>query len=72
MESLNPLQLDILKLFRNYESERDLLDLKQVLIDYLSKRVVNEADKAFLRKDMMPLPLNNGGKSIIERNNETS
>jgi hypothetical protein len=50
MESLNPLQLEILKLFRNYESERDLLDLKQVLIDYLSKRVVNEADKAFTEK----------------------
>jgi hypothetical protein len=50
MEGLNPLQLEILKLFRNYESESDLQELKQVLVDYLSTRVVKEADRAFAEK----------------------
>jgi hypothetical protein len=47
MNALNPLQLELLKLFKNYTSEKELLDLKQALVDYLSKRVVTEADKAF-------------------------
>lgn len=50
MERLNPLQLEILKLFRTYKSESDLLDLKEALVDYLNKRVVKEADKAFSKK----------------------
>ena len=50
METLNPLQLEILKLFRNYENESELLDLKQALIEYLSNGVVTEADKAFIEK----------------------
>ncbi len=50
MQTLNPLQLEILKLFKNYKSDTELLDLKQVLVEYLSKRVVNEADKAFEEK----------------------
>lgn len=44
---LNPLQLEILKLFKNYKSESELTDLKQALIEYLGKRVVSEADKVF-------------------------
>jgi hypothetical protein len=50
MQTLNPLQLEILKLFKNYKSDSELLDLKQALVEYLSKRVVNEADKAFEEK----------------------
>jgi hypothetical protein len=50
MNALNPLQLEILKLFKNYKSENELLDLKQVLVEYLSRRVVNEADKSFDEK----------------------
>lgn len=47
MQTLNPLQLEILKLLSNYKSERELIDLKQALIQYLSNKVVSEADKAF-------------------------
>jgi hypothetical protein len=50
MNALNPLQLEILKLFKNYNSESELLDLKQALIDYLSKKVTTEADRAFDEK----------------------
>jgi hypothetical protein len=50
MNALNPLQPELLKLFKNYSSEKELLDLKQVLVDYLSKKVVMEADKAFDEK----------------------
>ena len=50
MNTLNPLQLEILKLFKTYKSETELIDLKQVLIEYLSKRVVSEADQAFDKK----------------------
>jgi hypothetical protein len=37
-------------LFRNYTSEEELLDLKAALVDYLSKKVVKEADRAFDEK----------------------
>ena len=47
MQTLNPIQLEILKLFKNYKSDTELLDLKQALVEYLGKRVVTEADKAF-------------------------
>lgn len=50
MNALNPLQLELLKLFKNYTSAKELIDLKQALVDYLSKRVVSEADKAFGEK----------------------
>lgn len=50
MQTLNPLQLEILKLFKYYKSDTELFDLKQVLVEYLSKRVVTETDKAFKEK----------------------
>jgi hypothetical protein len=50
MNALNPLQLELLKLFKNYTSEDELLDLKIVLVDYLSKKVIFEADKVFDEK----------------------
>ena len=50
MNALNPLQLELLKLFKNYTTEAELLDLKKALVEYLSKRVVSEADKAFDEK----------------------
>jgi len=47
MSALNTAQLEILKLFDRQMSEAELLELKQVLIDFLAKKVVEEADKAF-------------------------
>lgn len=50
MPALNPVQLEVLKLFQFTKTEEDLLELKSVLIDYLSKKTVSEADKAFDQK----------------------
>ena len=50
MPALNPVQLEVLKLFRFAKTDEDLLELKTILIDYLSKKTVTEADKAFDEK----------------------
>lgn len=50
MSALNTAQLEILKLFDRQMSEAELLELKQILIDFLAKKVVEEADKAFDEK----------------------
>lgn len=46
MNNLNKAQLEILKLFQVINTEKDLQELKQLLIQYLSKKLVEEADKA--------------------------
>ncbi|MDX1939474.1 MAG: hypothetical protein SFU99_02925 [Saprospiraceae bacterium] len=50
MPALNAAQLEIIKLFDRDLSEKDLRELKQVLIEFLAKKVVEEADKAFDEK----------------------
>lgn len=45
--ALNSTQLEILKLFRNNQSEEELQEIKSLLIAYLSNKVTYEADKAF-------------------------
>jgi len=44
---LNNAQLEILKLFRNDQSEEELKEIRSLLIAYLSAKVTFEADKAF-------------------------
>lgn len=51
MNSLNKVQLEILKLFQLINTEKELQELKQLLIQYLSKKLVEEADKAFEEKN---------------------
>ena len=51
MNNLNKVQLEILKLFQVINTEKELQELKQLLIQYLSKKLVEEADKAFEEKD---------------------
>ncbi len=48
--SLNATQLEILKLFRNDQSEEELQEIKSLLIAYLASKVTFEADKAFDEK----------------------
>jgi hypothetical protein len=50
MNSLNKVQLEILKLFQVINTEKELQELKQLLIQYLSRKLVEEADKAFDEK----------------------
>jgi hypothetical protein len=44
---LNDIQLEILKLFNNQQTEEELQEIKSLLIAYLADKVVREADKAF-------------------------
>lgn len=50
MAALNAAQLEIIKLFDREMSEEDIRELKQVLIQFLAKKIVEEADKAFDEK----------------------
>jgi ribosome biogenesis protein Tsr3 len=50
MPALNSTQLEILKMFRNNQSEEELQEIKSLLINYLSNKAVAEADKAFVEK----------------------
>jgi hypothetical protein len=50
MNNLNVAQIQILKLFQAIKNEKDLLELKTLLIQYLAKKTVEEADKAFDEK----------------------
>ena len=50
MNALNEAQLNILKLFQVIKSEKDIAELKQILIEYLSKKTVEAADKAYDEK----------------------
>ncbi|WP_257670964.1 hypothetical protein [Parapedobacter tibetensis] len=48
--ALNDIQLEILKLFRDDQSEQDLKEIKSLLISYLADKVTREADAAFDEK----------------------
>jgi hypothetical protein len=48
--ALNNTQLEILKMFRNDQSEEELQEIKSLLVKYLSSKAVAEADKAFIGK----------------------
>jgi hypothetical protein len=48
--ALNTTQLEILKLFRNDQTEEELQEIKSLLIAYLAGKVTAEADKAFQEK----------------------
>jgi hypothetical protein len=47
MTTLNPSQIQILKMFNSHQTEEDLKKLKKVLVDYLFQRVTEEADRAW-------------------------
>lgn len=52
--ALNSIQLEILKMFRNNQSEEELQEIKSLLINYLSNKAVAEADNAFVEKGYTP------------------
>jgi hypothetical protein len=51
METLNPIQLEILKLFNNHHSEKELLEIKRILAQYLAKNIVEEADAEYNKRN---------------------
>jgi hypothetical protein len=48
--ALNKIQLEILNLFRDDQSEEELQEIKSLLTAYLAAKVTSEADKAFDEK----------------------
>ena len=48
--TLNAIQLEILKLFRDDQPEEELQEIRSLLIAYLAGKVTFEADKAFGEK----------------------
>ena len=48
--ALNATQLEILKLFRDDQTEEELQEIRSLLIAYLAGKVTFEADKAFKEK----------------------
>jgi hypothetical protein len=50
MTTLNPSQIQILKMFNSHQTEEDLKKLKKVLVDYLFQRVTEEADRIWDEK----------------------
>ncbi len=47
MNNLTPTQAETIKLFQNYRSEKELQELKNVLSDFLAKKVSYLADSEF-------------------------
>jgi len=47
MPPLNNVQLEILKLFSDDQSEEELQEIRSLLVAYLAEKVTFEADKAF-------------------------
>jgi len=45
--ALNNVQLEILKLFNEDQSEQELKEIKSLLVAYLADKVTREADAAF-------------------------
>jgi hypothetical protein len=45
--SLNPTQIEILKMFEFHKTEEDLQRFKCLLIDYLYQRAIDETDKVW-------------------------
>ncbi|MCY7310345.1 MAG: hypothetical protein LH619_06175 [Chitinophagaceae bacterium] len=48
--ALNDTQLEILKLLNFLKDDKDLAEIKSLLVTYLSDKVVRNADKAFDEK----------------------
>jgi hypothetical protein len=48
--ALNPAQLEILKVLQHLKDEKDLAEIKALLVAYLSDKVVRSADAAFDEK----------------------
>jgi len=49
---LTNLQLELLKLFAHDISDKELLDIKRMLADYFSRKLVKEADRVWDEKGL--------------------
>lgn len=51
IKSLNKHQLEILKLFSSNLDDTDLIEIKQLIVQYLADKLTKEADKIWDEKD---------------------
>lgn len=54
MPALNNAQLEILKLFKYEMSEDELLEIKQLLSEYLAQKLMKEIEKESVEKGYTP------------------
>jgi hypothetical protein len=52
VQSLNPIQLHLLKLFQYTKDDESLNELKGVLFDFYCKKIEDEADRIWKEKSM--------------------
>jgi len=50
MPAITPAQLDLLRMFGSNLSDADLIEIKKMVGEYLSKKVVQSANQAFDEK----------------------
>jgi hypothetical protein len=49
---LNPIQLELLKVYSFQHSEEDLLAIKKLLAEYFAKKLVSQVDEAVKRNNI--------------------
>jgi len=69
MAALNEIQVEILKLFKHRQSEKELLEIKDLLTNYLAEKVVAEADKSFTQKKRTVKVIEKWRKEHVRRRN---
>lgn len=49
---LNPIQIGLLRMFDRNIPEEDIVEIKQVLVEYLSKQLLEEVDQVIVEKNI--------------------
>jgi len=70
MAALTPAQLELLKLFGRNLPESDIVPIKKLIVEYLSKKATNAIDKAFGNKGYSDQEIENWRTVDMRRKNE--
>jgi len=65
--TFNNAQIEILKMFSRPMKKKDLLELKKILIDFLSKKIDDESDKIWEKKKLTQVDLDKFLNTHIKR-----
>jgi hypothetical protein len=66
-QPLTPLQLELLKMFERDVTEKDLLEIKKILIQYFANRAMDLTDKVWEEKEWVE----NDEKNLLTEHNRT-
>jgi hypothetical protein len=66
-QPLTPMQLELLKMFERDVNEKDLLEIKKILVQYFANRAMNLADKVWEEKGW----LENDEQNLLKVHNRT-